>query len=47
MNITITGKELKATDAIKDYIEEKLARIKKNIFFRTFWSLSKRARVNI
>ena len=29
MNITITGKELKATDAIKDYIEEKLARIKK------------------
>ena len=29
MNITITGKELKATDAIKDYIEEKLTRIEK------------------
>ena len=29
MKKTIKGKELKATDAIKDYIEEKLARIKK------------------
>jgi ribosome-associated translation inhibitor RaiA len=24
MNITITGKEIKATDAIKEYIEKKL-----------------------
>ena len=29
MNVTITGKELKATEAIKDYIEGKLARIEK------------------
>lgn len=29
MNITITGKELKATDAIKDYVEKKLTRIEK------------------
>lgn len=29
MNITITGKELKATEAIKDYVEKKLVRIKK------------------
>ena len=29
MNITITGKELKATDAIKNYVEKKLARIEK------------------
>ena len=29
MNVTITGKELKATDAIKDYIEGKLTRIEK------------------
>lgn len=29
MNITITGKELKATDAIKDYAEKKLTRIEK------------------
>ena len=29
MNITITGKELKATDAIKDYAEKKLSRIEK------------------
>lgn len=29
MNITITGKELKATDAIKEYAEKKLARIEK------------------
>lgn len=29
MNITITGKELKATEAIKDYVEKKLARIEK------------------
>ena len=29
MNITITGKELKATDAIKDYTEKKLTRIEK------------------
>ena len=29
MNITITGKELKATDAIKDYVEKKLTRVDK------------------
>lgn len=29
MNITITGKDLKATDAIKDYTQKKLARIEK------------------
>lgn len=29
MNITITGKELKATDAIKDYVAKKLTRIEK------------------
>lgn len=29
MNITITGKELKATEAIKDYAEKKLTRIEK------------------
>ena len=29
MNVTITGKELKATEAIKDYIEGKLTRIEK------------------
>ena len=29
MNITITGKDLKATDAIKDYVEKKLERIEK------------------
>ncbi len=29
MNITITGKELKATDAIKEYAEKKLTRIEK------------------
>ena len=29
MNITITGKDLKATEAIKDYVEKKLGRIEK------------------
>ena len=29
MNVIITGKELKATEAIKDYVEKKLARIEK------------------
>lgn len=29
MNITITGKEVKATDAIKEYVEKKLTRIEK------------------
>lgn len=29
MNITIIGKDLKATEAIKDYVEEKLARVEK------------------
>lgn len=29
MNIKITGKDLKATDAIKDYVEKKLERIEK------------------
>ncbi len=29
MNITITGKELKATEAIKDYVKKKLTRIEK------------------
>ena len=29
MNITITGKELKATEAIKEYVERKLVRVKK------------------
>ena len=29
MNIVITGKELKATDAIKDYVEKKLERIER------------------
>ena len=29
MNITITGKEIKATEAIKDYAEKKLTRIEK------------------
>lgn len=29
MNITITGKDLKATDAIKDYVEKKLSRVEK------------------
>ena len=29
MNITITGKELKATEAIKEYVEKKLTRIEK------------------
>ena len=29
MNIKITGKELKATEAIKDYVEKKLERIQK------------------
>ena len=29
MNITITGKEVKATEAIKDYVEKKLTRIEK------------------
>lgn len=29
MKITITGKELKATEAIKDYVEKKLSRIEK------------------
>lgn len=29
MNIRITGKELKATDAIKDYIEKKISKLEK------------------
>ena len=29
MNITITGKDLKATEAIKDYIEKKIERLEK------------------
>lgn len=29
MNVTITGKELKATEAIKEYVEKKLTRIEK------------------
>ena len=29
MNITITGKDLKATDAIREYAEKKLTRIEK------------------
>lgn len=29
MNVNITGRELKATEAIKDYVEKKLARIEK------------------
>ena len=29
MKITITGKDLKATEAIKDYVEKKLTRIEK------------------
>ena len=29
MNITITGKDLKATDAIKEYIEKKAERLVK------------------
>ena len=29
MNIKITGKELKATDAIKNYIDTKAERLKK------------------
>lgn len=29
MNVVITGKELKATEAIKDYVEKKLERIEK------------------
>ncbi len=29
MNITITGKDLKATEAIKDYVEKKLERVEK------------------
>ena len=29
MNITITGKDLKATEAIKDYVEKKMERIEK------------------
>ena len=29
MKITITGKELQATDAIKDYVEKKVQRIEK------------------
>ena len=29
MDITITGKELKATEAIKEYVEKKLTRIEK------------------
>lgn len=29
MNITITGKELKATEAIKDYVAKKLTRVEK------------------
>lgn len=33
MNIKITGKELKATEAIKDYIEKKLSRLEK--YFET------------
>lgn len=33
MNIKITGKDLKATEAIKDYIEKKLGRLEK--YFET------------
>ena len=29
MNIRITGKDLKATDAIKDYVEKKLEKLVK------------------
>ena len=29
MNIVITGKELKATEAIKEYVEKKLERIER------------------
>ena len=29
MNITITGKEVKATDAIKEYVEKKMERVEK------------------
>ena len=29
MNIKITGKDLKATDAIKDYVEKKVERLVK------------------
>ena len=29
MNITITGKDVKATEAIKDYVEKKLTRVEK------------------
>ena len=33
MNITITGKEIKATDAIKEYIEKKAERLVKYFGF--------------
>ena len=29
MNIKITGKDVKATDAIKDYLEKKITRLEK------------------
>ena len=29
MNITITGKDIKATDAIREYVEKKMERIEK------------------
>ncbi len=29
INLTITGKDLKATEAIKDYVEKKMTRIEK------------------
>ena len=31
MNITITGKDLKATDAIKEYIEKKAERLGREV----------------
>jgi putative sigma-54 modulation protein len=29
MNITITGKDVKATEAIKDYVEKKMERVER------------------
>jgi len=37
MNLTITDKEVKATDAIKDYVEKKNAKNWKILWRRKFW----------
>ena len=47
MNIRITGKELKATDAIKEYVEKKVARLEKQFSENTDVSFTIKAEKNM